>query len=308
VTGSEPFSGTESYALLDLIPLGVAVLDSEMRVTYWNACLEDWTGVPRSEMLGADIRKRFRHLSEPRYMDRLRDIFRGGPPALFSSQLHPHLLPAPLASGRLRSLKTLAVPVPSPTGFDVLLAAQDVSDLADAMVALRAARAHAEHQAGTDALTGIPNRRDFFDTARKALAHARRHNHPCTLLMIDVDGLKTVNDRLGHAAGDELLLAMPGIFARSLRESDIVARLGGDEFAVLLLETEETAGAAAAERLRSAVNGELLTIDGVEVGMSISVGLASFTHDIADIESLLKRADAALYGAKRAGRNRVFPG
>jgi len=278
-----------------------------MTVLLWNTCLEEWTGVPRDRILGRDVRETFPHLGEGRYASRLERLFDGGPPALFSSQLHPHLFPSPRASGRMRVLKTLAVPVQlraEAGGYDVLLAVQDVSDLTDALGALQTARDGAERLAATDPLTGISNRRHFFQSAQRAIAHALRHERPCTLLMVDVDGFKEINDRHGHAVGDEVLRRLVKAFERTVRQSDHVARLGGDEFAILLLETDRDTAFATAERLRVAAREPLETRAG-PVSVGVSIGMSSVSADAADIDGLLRRADEALYEAKRSGRDRT---
>ncbi len=117
------------YALLDHVPLGVCVLSSALTVRFWNSCLESWTGIARAEVLGADLSRRFRHLREPLYDQRLRMIFEGGPPTVFSSQLHRHLIPAPLPDGRLRIQHTVVTAIKADgDGFDALLSIQDVTD------------------------------------------------------------------------------------------------------------------------------------------------------------------------------------
>ena len=128
------------YGVLDHVPLGILVLDAERRVVFWNACLEDWTGIGRSQMVGIRLQERFPHLQEPRYAGRLDNLFSGGAPTVFSSQLHPHFLPAPLRSGRLRVQHTVGVGIPTGDGGShVLLALEDVTNLADAVAARRVA-------------------------------------------------------------------------------------------------------------------------------------------------------------------------
>ncbi len=117
------------YALLDHVPLGVCVLSSALTVRFWNTCLESWTGLPRSEILGSDLSERFPHLREPLYFQRLQMIFEGGPPTVFSSQLHRHLIPAPMPDGRLRIQHTVVTAIRAEgSGFDALLSIQDVTD------------------------------------------------------------------------------------------------------------------------------------------------------------------------------------
>lgn len=294
------------FDALDHVPLGVMVFDRELRVLFWNACLEEWTGVRREQVLGRDVRERLPHLWEPRHAGRLKDLFANGAPAVFSSQLHPHLVPAPLRSGRLRVQHSTAVAVPADGGgYHALVAVQDVTSLTDAMVALREARDEARRRASTDALTGVANRAAFLDMAGRAIALARRHGRELSLLALDVDRFKVVNDTYGHAAGDAALVALVSVCAGGLREGDLVGRLGGDEFAVLLPETTPAVAAHVVSRLRGALAATGVPWEGRKLGLEVSVGIASLGGDGDSLDALLGRADAALYEAKRQGRNCV---
>ncbi len=136
------------YALLDHVPLGVCVLSSALTVRFWNSCLESWTGLPRAEVLGSDLSERFPHLREPMYFQRLQMIFEGGPPTVFSSQLHRHLIPAPQPDGRLRIQHTVVTAIQAEgSGFDALLSIQDVTDLTRRLEEHRALRHQALREA-----------------------------------------------------------------------------------------------------------------------------------------------------------------
>ncbi len=136
------------YALLDHVPLGVCVLSSALTVRFWNTTLESWTCLPRSEVLGSDLSERFAHLREPMYFQRLQMIFEGGPPTVFSSQLHRHLIPAPLPNGQLRIQHTVVTAIQAEgAGFDALLSIQDVTDLTRRLEEHRALRHQALREA-----------------------------------------------------------------------------------------------------------------------------------------------------------------
>jgi diguanylate cyclase (GGDEF)-like protein len=307
---SEDDDPARRYAVLDHVPLGVFVLDASMRVCFWNTCLEDWTEIPRSAIVGKDVRERFPPLAEGRYAARLAALFAGGAPTIFSSPLHPHFVPSRLRSGRLRVEHTVAVAVPSSDGkgFDALLAIQDVTNLADAMADLRSARDEAKRQAATDPLTGIANRRHFVAAAERLIAQSLRYGRPCTLLLIDIDRFKAINDTHGHNAGDAVLKTIVTVCHRTLRESDLFGRLGGDEFATLLPETSLAMALVTAERLRVAVRDERVAAEGQELSPSVSVGVASLDETVRSLDAVLKKADRALYEAKNRGRNRVVAG
>lgn len=167
------------------------------------------------------------------------------------------------------------------------------------------ARAQLRKLATTDPLTGTWNRRQFLDTAARDVALAQRHGHPLSMMMLDIDHFKRVNDSHGHQAGDQTLVAVADACRRTLRASDAFARLGGEEFAALLLETGVDGAAEMGERLRAAVAALSIPTARAEVHVTISVGVAELRNG-EDVEALLNRADMALYRAKEDGRDRVL--
>jgi len=191
--------------------------------------------------------------------------------------------------------------------------AQDLSFLAAVgdlvSTALENARLHEEvtNQALTDALTGLPNRRHFEHRLREEVRRALRSRRPFAVFLVDVDQFKTINDRRGHAAGDQILRRVAATLGTTLRETDLIARYGGDEFAALLPETSRATALQVAERLRGAV-AEYAHPKGTPGGalrVTISLGVGTVPEDGAAPEVLLERADRALYRAKADGRNCV---
>jgi diguanylate cyclase (GGDEF)-like protein len=168
-----------------------------------------------------------------------------------------------------------------------------------------------EHQAlqnlsVRDPLTGLFNHREFYRLLAEELERARRYRHPLSLLMLDLDFFKRVNDTYGHQAGDHALMTVTGLIAGELRRVDEVARYGGEEFAVILPETPGSEAMALAERIRQAVAAKPLAINKTEeVSLTVSIGLAVFAEDAKTVDDLVKKADDALYRAKQEGRNRV---
>lgn len=158
----------------------------------------------------------------------------------------------------------------------------------------------------TDDLTGLNNRRAFDERLAEEVARASRYGSPLSLAMLDLDGFKQVNDNHGHNVGDSLLRAVGVLLKAELRATDIAVRYGGDEFALILPNTPKTDAWAVAEKVRSSLR--TLAVDageGVFVGTTASLGVASHGEENPDLTSLLQSADAALYRAKRAGRDRV---
>ncbi len=159
--------------------------------------------------------------------------------------------------------------------------------------------------AETDTLTGLSNRRRFLDGSGPALARAHAEGAPLSVLMLDIDHFKQVNDRFGHAAGDAVLRAVAGRCRAMLKASDLLARLGGEEFSVVMADIGRDDAEAAAERLRAAVAASPVQVDGQVIDVRVSIGGTMLAPEDAAIDDLLKRADEALYTAKRTGRNKV---
>ena len=159
--------------------------------------------------------------------------------------------------------------------------------------------------ASRDPLTGVANRRHFFERAAEEHARSRRYGRPLTVLMLDIDHFKRINDRYGHTRGDEVLKTLCDTSRKRLREVDLLARIGGEEFAVMLPETDAEGARIVAERLRQSVAGLKVKTEGAEIRWTISIGAASLIPSDTAIEECLRRADKALYRAKERGRNRV---
>jgi len=158
----------------------------------------------------------------------------------------------------------------------------------------------------TDGLTGLYNRSHLMQTLSNETARARRHRRPFSVLMIDIDHFKRYNDTYGHLAGDALLRELASIFTKSLRNVEYAARYGGEEFLIMLPETEPDGAVEAAERIRAQVGEETVGDGGGRVGITVSIGVAGFPEHGDTPEAIIASADAALYRAKRTGRNRVI--
>ena len=157
-----------------------------------------------------------------------------------------------------------------------------------------------EALAREDPLTGLPNRRTFFEAAERELARLRRHSMPLTVAYIDVDDFKRINDRLGHQAGDAVLALIASELRRSIREVDVGARIGGDEFALLLPGTD----AATARILLDRLNGTLrIAMETAGWALTFSIGAVTFSEPPETAEEMVRRVDQLMYDVKGAGKN-----
>lgn|GEM_PF-679552 len=170
---------------------------------------------------------------------------------------------------------------------------------------LRVANRRLNQLATLDHLTGCANRRHFYDLAEAELARSRRYERAMSLVILDVDRFKSVNDEFGHAAGDEVLTRLSEALREELRELDAMGRIGGEEFALLLPETGRKEAVSIAQRLRRLIDELSVHYEGNALSVTASFGVASRVEGDTGVDSLMRRADHALYEAKAAGRNCV---
>ena len=283
-------SETRYSTLVNLSQDGIASLDAELRFTFLNPRLAAMLGYPDTALIG----KRLDSLWPGERPSRSRTLSRrlqAGETATYEQELVK-------ADG-----EPLTAIVTDAPHFDaqgrlqgVILTVTDISER-------KASEQRIHYLATHDALTGLANRAKFLDQMNTSLLIARRHNTRFALLFLDLDRFKEINDTLGHAAGDQLLIAAAARMRQALRASDLLARQGGDEFMILLHDIhsmEEALGVA--EKIRLATN-QPFVLDGTERLVSVSIGIALYPEHGEDIETLTRNADAAMYRTKTTGRN-----
>ena len=170
---------------------------------------------------------------------------------------------------------------------------------------IRRALIHIKMLSEKDELTGVLNMRAFATIADRVSRQSARYSHTYTIVMVDSDSLKVVNDKFGHQAGNRLLQMLVTCIQAQLRETDVLARYGGDEFIVLLPETASAGAEIVASRIRERVEAAVLTTRDRPISTTVSLGIASYPEHAADLEAVMERADQALYASKTAGRNKV---
>jgi diguanylate cyclase (GGDEF)-like protein/PAS domain S-box-containing protein len=267
------------------------VMDSHGRITEWNAQAEAMFGWRRDEIVGKE-------LADTLIPPALRDMHRTGLSHYLKTGDGPILgrrveLEALRKNGLTFPVELTVAPIGTSEGPSFSAFLRDISERRQVDEQLRRLALH-------DALTGLPNRLLLYDRAEQAFAVAKRAKSSVALLLMDLDGFKDINDAYGHHVGDSLLQEVSIRLRVPLREADTVARLGGDEFAVLLPDNDVANALATAKRLRESLEVPL-TIEGVRMPLSSSVGVALFPEHGEDPLTLLRRADIAMYSAKRRG-------
>jgi diguanylate cyclase (GGDEF)-like protein/PAS domain S-box-containing protein len=282
-------SGITDYALLPL--------DGQGAVQGWNPSVGRVTGFAAEASVGRSYSVFYPpdDLAESRVQERLREadhsgwsLDEGWRLRADGSRFWGSCLIAPLQEPEVESAE--------PRGYSLII--RDISDRREAHEALR-------RSIFCDHLTGLANRRAFFDAAEIELQRWARQPRPLSLVMIDADHFKQVNDRHGHAAGDAVLRHLAVALGACSRAIDVVARIGGEEFILLLPDTSIEGAEALALRLCERVAAATVAFDGERIRYTVSAGVAQMQAGVAGLDGLIKRADAALYRAKTLGRNRV---
>ena len=290
---------TREAQLLEWLPDALVVVDEAGRIVYANRQAERLTGYRRSDLLGKPIellvpaRLRSMHREHRRaYTSRPRRRPMGAADHdFFLRRIDGTELVADIALG----------PIGGPGSRQIVAAIRDASER-------RKMESDLEHRALHDPLTDLPNRNLFFDRLKQAMLAFRRDRLPVALVMLDLDGFKTINDSFGHLAGDEILRELSVQLQAGLRSTDTVARIGGDEFAWIL---PHMAGPQIAVRkVRTLLRGvaRSYALDGKHVQVGVSAGIALFPSDGRDADALMRHADLALYTAKRQGGGLAFIG
>ena len=287
---------------------GVIDLDEDGVVLTWNAEIEKLTGFSEGQIVGQSCE--LLYAKDSNFLKRLPDLLYEAGQSGWTLQndwcvtasgkkfWSNYIISAsqPLSLDAEEDAVGSDASIMKRAGFVLLL--RDIDDHVDTISQML-------HAGRSDHLTGMMNRRAFFDLAEIEIRRWARVPRSLCLLIIDADFFKKVNDKFGHTVGDTVLRSLGAAITTSVREIDLAARIGGEEFAVLLPYTELKDARDLAQRVCTAVENLAITIDGHTIKLTVSIGVAQMSTGIKNLESLIKLADSALYSAKNLGRNRV---
>lgn len=295
---------SEYHQIFNTINLGLVVLDRELTVTCWNRWMELHSDIPAEEIIGRNICDVFPALCENSVIRIIKSVFAFGNYASYSQKLHKYLFPMKNPHGssalfpRMQQNCTFG-----PLRDDkkeisaIYITVQDVTDFVIY-----------EHKliqmAKVDGLTGVFNRRYLDTRLQEELERSRRHGNPLSIMMLDIDHFKEINDTHGHICGDYTLRKISELLLELIRTSDILGRYGGEEFCCILPETSFEQALVLAERCRTQVAASQFSCTDHQSRVTVSIGVTDLHRDDT-LDSIIKRADDALYQAKRTGRNRV---
>jgi len=269
-------------AMMVISPQGILLDLNRMTCEYMNRS--------REELVGQHIRVIFTPARQQYVADNLGEILNKGEQRTFEALLANPDSPIPVEiNARLTEFEGQPA---------VLGLARDITER-------KLLQARLEYQASTDPLTALNNRRHFLLKADQELLRFQRYGAGFAMLMLDLDHFKSVNDTYGHQTGDALLREFSRQMRVAFRHSDVLGRIGGEEFCVLLLESSLHRGIEIAERLRQQVEKTPLQFNNITVPYTVSIGVTTTSVNDSGLDSVMRRADAALYRAKRNGRNQV---
>jgi len=293
----------ELTQIFDTVNFGLVVLDRDLKIQYWNRWMSIHSSLLAEQIIGEPLFDFFPHLSTPSFNKNCKAVLSFGNFAFFSQKLHKYLFPFKPDSSfgyrfDLMQQSCTMGPLRSEDHAisGLFLIVQDVTELATYEQKL-------VEMNTKDALTGIYNRRFLESRLKEECERQKRYSRPLSLIMIDIDFFKKVNDTYGHQCGDMILQAVASKSVSVIRKTDFLARYGGEEFCCLLPETSADAAETVAECLRIHIEDMENRCDYNILKVTISLGISEFKPDDSP-DSLLKRADDALYQAKHTGRNR----
>ncbi|MFY8272729.1 diguanylate cyclase [Pseudoalteromonas sp. SSDWG2] len=309
------FNMHEIHWLMDMfntVDVGLVVLDKQYCVCIWNGFMENHSGLLPSAVKDKDIFDLFPSIDEPWFRKKTESAFVLKNRSFTIWEQKPYIFrfknyrPITGKADHMYQNATF-LPLTSTTGevTHICIIIYDVTDEAVNKLELEAANNQLEVISRTDELTKLPNRRFIEESLAKELKRLERSAGNGTLLILDVDYFKKINDTYGHSAGDKALRHVASVLRSTLRESDMVGRYGGEEFIISLFDTDVDGAKIFAERLRQKIEDTEIVVDGKNITMTISIGMAQYHSNYSQYEQWVKAADAALYEAKQGGRNQV---
>jgi diguanylate cyclase (GGDEF)-like protein len=301
---------TLSDLVIERVGFGIFVLDRDMKVLMWNRFMQDHSGQPAEAVVGKSLFDVFPELPRVWLSRKVESVFQLGSFAFSSWEQRPYLFKfdhdRPITGG-VDFMQQDCTFMPLTRGREVVAVCVTVSDVTHVSVVQREREEAVEklqEYANRDGLTGIANRRFFEGRLRDEFLRWQRYGGELSVLLFDLDHFKDINDRFGHAVGDTVLRVMAQRVADAVRVQDIFGRFGGEEFALLLPCTPLADAMIVAEKIRMTIGDTPVEAEGVRVPVTASVGGAAARPGVPTYEVLINEADAALYSAKRQGRNR----
>jgi diguanylate cyclase len=300
------------HDLLGSIEVGIVVLDKHYKVQVWNQFMENHSNVVPSQIRDKTLFEFFPEIDEAWFKVKTDPVYRLKSSAFIIWEQRPYLFrfdpTRPITSSSEYMFQNITLfPLASLSGEveQLCIVVYDVTDEAVNRQSALALNEKLEQISRVDGLTGLFNRRYWEEQFSQEYKRSKRNDMPASVIMLDIDHFKKVNDTYGHPGGDQVIRALAKIIKKSIRETDIAGRYGGEEFAIILPDTVASNARMVAERIRRLSEAFVLNHDGQQIQFTVSLGIAEFHSSFKDHMAWLDKADQALYKAKEGGRNKV---
>lgn len=293
--------------ILDVLNTGIVILDSEYNILLWNHWMEINSGISKNSIEGSHLFNHFPHLNTPFFTRSIKSVLKFNNYIYLSQKLHTYIFPFPAKGIYAKQFEYMQqscslVPLESDNDGEedqIVITVQNVTESVYLEQNLKT-------MTRQDSLTGLYNRRYLDIRLDEEYKRFLRSQRVFSLLMLDIDNFKKVNDELGHPFGDLVLKKLGSVCTRIIRGSDIAARFGGEEFAVVLLDTPADGAMVFADRLRLEIEKMVVTNEeGVNSSITVSLGVATVMDNLKSVGTLIENADKALYASKKNGKNCV---
>jgi len=291
--------------VVNFLNVGLVILDEQMNVRKWNKWMERHSNIKSSDIEGKNLFLFFPMLDNEHFNRSIKSVFTFSNMVFYSQKLHRYCFPIPpVASFRqqfefMQQNCAIGPITPEENSNCVFISIQDVTNIVYYEDQLRDMNIK-------DALTNIYNRRFLDSILDREFKRHMRYKHPMSVIMLDIDHFKEVNDQYGHQCGDEVLKSFSAIIHAQLRDVDFLARYGGEEFCCLLPETPPESALLVAKRLRVAIEESNHKWQDIELKITSSLGVCTSTSKHQNASELIELADKGLYQAKKQGRNAVI--
>ena len=308
---SEPELKQINSQIANQLNTGVLVLDAEFNIVIWNRFLQVHTAKVADNIIGHSIFNAFPELPERWLSRKLTSVLQLNTPSFCSWQQRHHLFELPhtrpiTTDSEFMAQNCTFLPIETECKAKyICILIEDVTDVCHYQTQLQKTLAELAQISRIDGLTQIYNRRHWQESLEQEHAKACRHNKNLSLIMLDLDHFKLLNDNYGHQCGDMVLIEVSALISSLLRVEDIFGRYGGEEFAIILPETNLKGATELGQRICRSIAENSLNYNGQSISVTISLGVAQLSNTDSNYEELITQSDNALYQAKAQGRNQV---
>lgn len=293
---------------------GIIILDKDLNILAWNKWLEIFTKLHEKDVINKNICELFEYVDKKRLQRKIRSVLVTNNPSFYSVDPHQFLIDIKLNSitnVTYTSMQQSVTIVPyNLENEQVCIYIYNNTNLCEINAKLQSLNEELEDMSHRDPLTHLYNRRYFTEQSNKIQSFSKRNNHPLSVITLDIDKFKNINDTYGHLTGDEVIIQVARTLESIVRNSDIIARFGGEEFVILVQNSDLDKTLCIAEKIRKEIEiCEINTQENESIKFTASFGVAQFDEELDNdnIERTLNRADNALYVAKKNGRNQCIP-